>query len=281
MATIPKRYVSVQRGLSCLGVYRRNDADPDHPSNLQHRDRIEFFSESSRKRLKRYLRNSEAEYRVFGTLTYPPGFGSDCHQVKSDMDIFFKRLRRLHARHVSRGTWSLCWFLEFQANGRAHIHFYCTHRVPRLWLSQSWYSVVGSELESHLKAGTNIKSLKPKRSAIIRYAAKYASKQAQKLVPLEISWVGRFWGVRGEKGTVDAGTTFSEAQSEAPEVFGLLNDMHKEQAKAIKAQKMTRKVLDIGGERTCVLYLWPIDKDEYRLILCGYIEKIAAEVERL
>lgn len=268
-------YANLQRGQAVVGSYCRADSGDTDDSSLASRGRIAGFTPSSRKRLRRYLRNSEAEYRVFGTLTYPADYGRDLHSVKRDLEAFIRRVRR----YVSRETFSLCWFLEFQGNGRAHIHFYCTDFLPKDWLSRSWYEIVGSADPRHLAAGTNIKSL-ANREQSTRYALKYASKAEQKVAPDDSEWIGRFWGVRGVKSVVEASTTFSEREKEDPEIAENLESMRKLQKYEVSQGKMVRKELEIEGKNGhVVLYLWPIDREAIRMALLPFILRIADEVK--
>jgi hypothetical protein len=57
-----------------------------------------------------------------------------------------------------------------------------------------------------LLAGTRIESIRSGRKGISAYAAKYAAKQVQKVVPDDFGWSGRFWGVSGYRMTMSADT---------------------------------------------------------------------------
>ena len=100
------------------------------------------------------------------------------------------------------GEWGALWFLEFQLRGAPHLHA-CFWGVSgldvdelRAWLGEAWADVVGhaDELEraKHQAADT---SWQLARVAHFGYAAKYAGKMRQKLVPDGFSDVGRFWGI--------------------------------------------------------------------------------------
>jgi len=278
MGTISKNYANLQRGQLCLGVYRRSDSGIDHPSNLASRGRIAGFTASASKRLRRYLRNSEAEYRVFITLTYPGGHGVDLRSVKRDLDVFFRRW----ARDVPRGTyqdWSACWFLEFQSNGRAHIHIYSTHYIHKSWLSRNWYEIVKSSDYRHFKAGTNVKRLNG-RAQSMRYAVKYACKSSQKVAPDDLDWIGRFWGVRGKKSTVEASISFPEGVKEAPEVLKPLSNMWNWLQGDKKPAGIVRKVLEFEAF-SVVLYLWPISDDGIRGVVWNFLQQIESAVLNL
>lgn len=145
-----------------------------------------------------------------GTLTYPEGLHwRDC---KRHWRALMARLaRRCQRQHLT--GWSVCWFVEFQRNGRPHFHFFTDLWVPRDWLAQAWFEIVGSRDPKHLAAGTRIETLRAGRSGTISYARKYAAKLDQKTLPalLENSGIGRWWGVVGARGVVAATTRVDEA----------------------------------------------------------------------
>jgi hypothetical protein len=156
------------------------------------------FSESSGRRLGSYLRECVPEYRSFITLTYPPGYGQDGVEAKRDLSAMCKRIRR-HCARQSFDQFSLLWFMEFTGNGVIHFHMLCTHYVSKGFIAGSWYEIVGSFNEYHLRAGTRIEKIKQGRAGIASYVRKYAAKQCQKVVPEGFGWIGRFWGVCGSR----------------------------------------------------------------------------------
>lgn len=164
---------------------------------------IKSLSQSSSARMGRYLRECISEYKVMVTLTYPSGFGLDGKRAKRDLHVFFKRASRQVS--IRKDLFSMFWFMEFQKTGRIHFHILSTHRIDIKWLSQAWYEIVGSDDPLHLKAGTNIEKLKLGRAGAASYARKYARKNIQKIVPENLKWVGRFWGVYGVKTQRSAG----------------------------------------------------------------------------
>jgi len=168
---------------------------------LHDREHISEFTESSRNRLKRYLRESVSEYKVFITLTYPGERGFNGVTAKRDLKVFLQRLRRYYDKHEQQSwkPYSVCWFMEFQNRGSVHFHMFTTFPVQKEWLSFNWYDVCGSEDERHLRAGTRVEWIRSGRHGISAYAAKYAAKQDQKVIPIEYGWAGRFWGVAGDR----------------------------------------------------------------------------------
>jgi len=148
---------------------------------------IAGLSRAARRRLLLTARNLQG-LCVLLTLTYPAEFPVDGRRVKRDWSVMRKWL-------VRRGVSGL-WFLEFQERGAAHVHVFLTGPVPKDEVSEAWYGIVASGDTRHLRAGTSIEWLRAPH-APAAYAAKYAVKQSQKVVPLEFSEVGRFWGLFG------------------------------------------------------------------------------------
>jgi hypothetical protein len=136
------------------------------------------------------------------TLTYPGEFQSVCpdgRAVKRHLKAYRKRLERYLERFDS--SYSCLWFLEFQERGAPHIHLLMwgmsgvNRDALRRWSSRAWAAIVKhenpAEYQKHLGAGSSIQKMRKKHFG---YAAKYASKMRQKLVPADFSDVGRFWG---------------------------------------------------------------------------------------
>jgi len=163
------------------------------------REEVKAFSSSSARRMARYLRHCIARYSTFITLTYPSreGYGYDGRQCKRDLKVFLQRLKRQFGADKAYSTF---WFSEFQKNGSVHFHMFCTRFVPKKFLSQVWYEIVGSGSIKHLLSGTNVTSVKAGKKGMINYARKYAAKQAQKTIPEGFLNFGRFWGISGERG---------------------------------------------------------------------------------
>jgi len=173
---------------------------------LAERKSIQEFSRSSATRMRKYLRTCTATYRTFITLTYPSWLGYSGGKAKRDLKCFLQRYRRLH---VCVPHFSAFWFLEFQRSGSIHFHIFGSDFIDRKVLSKIWYEICGSEDSRHLATGTNVQAIRSGRAGICSYAAKYAAKHYQKVVPPEIEWCGRFWGVCGERSTVSADTFVS------------------------------------------------------------------------
>lgn len=138
------------------------------------------------------LRNCAITFRSLLTLTYPATFTKDGRQVKRDLDRFIKCVRRRFP-----GA-SYAWFLEFQDRGAPHFHMLLTvgeGEIDRPWLGRVWSRIVqGGESCRRVHAHVKQWELIRKPDGAVRYVAKYASKQKQKIVPPDYQGVGRFWG---------------------------------------------------------------------------------------
>ncbi len=200
--------------------------------NESNKRAITEFNFRTASRIKRFLSCCNADYSMFGTLTYPAEYPTNGREVKRHLSNFIKRLRRRcykTMRPDEYGTWSVFWFLEFQDRGAPHFHFFCTHspvptkagnehrpetpiELARLWTAKAWYECVGSGDDKHLRAGTQLDYFRTGRAGSISYASKYARKQQQKQVPDGFEEIGRFWGVSGNSFTSSADFVLSDRQ---------------------------------------------------------------------
>lgn len=155
---------------------------------------ISEFNKGVARRMTWFIRNCPCLDVVGQTvmihLTYPADFPLDGRFVKKHLDLMLKWLKY-------RGVVGV-WVFEFQARGAPHFMLYCNHGVDKIELSQSWYRIVGSGDEKHLRAGTRCELLKFPHGAA-GYAAKDAAKTEQKLIPYGFMGSGRFWGHWGVK----------------------------------------------------------------------------------
>lgn len=202
-------------------ILRRNSGDyrgvDCSHGMLSDRGTIGGFSMSSGRRMRKFLRESRAEYKSMLTLTYPDGFGIDGRKSKNDLKRFCQWLESWaddNLNDYGRSRFSIFWFLEFTESGRIHYHLLCTDYIDYRDIAFAWASIVSKgtdQFDKHLKAGTRIEKIQTGRSGIISYAAKYAAKQSQKVVPDGFGWVGRFWGYRGYSERVSASTRLKTA----------------------------------------------------------------------
>ena len=177
-----------------LVVYR-NDIVVRHLGNgrggIQNAARRECYEWSwkSRRSLAFVASNTNIEFDVMVTLTYPRSYPGDGKTCKRHLNAFLQFMRRR-----IKGL-SYLWFFEFQRRGAPHFHILYKSMgvmVPKEDLSVRWYSIVDSGDDRHLKAGTRVEKIRSKDGAR-RYAVKYAQKMEQKAVPKGFRSVGAFW----------------------------------------------------------------------------------------
>lgn len=182
--------VTYRRGVGSvsIGVVPVRDGMPK-------RGTIKRFSGASRSRMVQVLSDLVAPYRFMGTLTVGRDWSRDGVDFKARLDKFLvwfmARQRELSDCPAEE---SLFWFLEFQARGTPHVHFFYTTRVPWQESAARWAGIMGDpQLE---RTGTKFETLRARGHACA-YARKYARKSEQKTVPGDYTCPGRFWGVRG------------------------------------------------------------------------------------
>lgn len=150
------------------------------------RDKVKGFSKSSRRRGIFRLRNvrPDVKWQSFITLTYPALFPNP-EQAKRHLNIFLTSLRR------SYPGIEYFWVVELQGRGALHYHIVTTKFIPKKWLSNRWFQVVGSGDEKHLKAGTSVQRVRNSAKLSSYLVGKYLNKTTQKTFE---EWVGRVWG---------------------------------------------------------------------------------------
>jgi len=166
---------------------------PTGPRTHSRRGAVLAFTRQSRGRLFELLASlNQAALKqlpLFLTLTYPKVFPTDRVTTKRHLDSWLKRLRRVYPKCA------VIWKLEYQRRGAPHFHILLFHVkwVDRRLLSRTWYEVVNSRDERHLKAGTRIEFIRSWRG-VMHYASKYVGKVVA--LPAGAD-PGRFWGVSG------------------------------------------------------------------------------------
>lgn len=192
--------------------------------NLHDRPQIEGLSDSSVKRMRRYLRSAVADYVNMITLTYPFTYPMDGKVCKEHLRKFLQELNREAVRHSAGHGFSAFWFIEFQERGAPHFHLLTTWspmdsiKGADSWVKKTWYRIVGSEDPRHLAAGTREEKLKAGKDGMVGYVTKYAQKEEQKTVPDAFKNVGRFWGIHGLRDTLCAVVQIDKASLQKPEV---------------------------------------------------------------
>ena len=130
------------------------------------------------------------------TVTYPKEFPcADDHEV-------YKRDLQLLQMWLLRRGFCGAWKLEFQSRGAPHFHILA---IPpeklkgltelREAIAEQWYRIVGSEDPKHLRAGTEVSTIKSSEG-IIGYMASYMAKKDQ---TLPNNFTGRYWGFINKK----------------------------------------------------------------------------------
>jgi hypothetical protein len=188
------------------------------------------------------------------TLTLP----GDWLAVAPTARAFKRLMHRFWCRwERAWGPVQCVWKLEFQRRGAPHLHIYCAVPVGlafREWLSRTWFEVVGSGDERHLRAGTGIdwgegiRASDPKRLAI--YFLKRATghnlgvdKEYQHIVPeaWRADGPGRFWGY---KGLVKAEVEVHIDEAQFVQLRRLLRRWAKSQGRPVRALSSGR---GLGG----------------------------------
>lgn len=160
------------------------------------RGKISGFSRKSRLALLQTTAKLDraGERPKFVTLTYPGEYPEFFQDWKNDLDNFAKRLERKYP-----GV-SFIWKLEPQERGAPHFHL-LVWGVPWMdkeWLSRSWYEIVGSGDERHLRAGTRVENIRSWNGVMCYAGKKYMGKECT----LPRNWptfAGRFWGIYGRR----------------------------------------------------------------------------------
>lgn len=161
------------------------------------RGSVRGFTKASRHRMLQFLQTIDREkcgMPLFVTLTYPGEWPGNPKQWKRDLEVWLARLKRAHP-----AAWAV-WRLEPQRRGAPHYHLlvFGLAMLAKEWLSRTWFEVVGSGDERHLRAGTQVQRVKSWRS-VIGYAAKYLAKDVSELPMAWQRGVGRWWGIHRRK----------------------------------------------------------------------------------
>ena len=223
---------------------------------FRQREQVQKFSRSSGYRMAKHFRECVADYSRLGTLTF-----DDCpsgKDAKLCLSRFFKRVRRAFANNSG---FSLCWFLEFQGRGSIHIHFFSSVYIHKDWLSANW---LASQGDSGRKiCHTNIVSIRSGRYGMQKYALKYAQKQSQKVLPPDFGWVGRFWGIIGNRdvaaATVDIGFEQMNDPVKAAKVHKVTDFVEKGVSEGWIRYREIQKTDDDTGEKVNIgVSVWDI-----------------------
>ena len=182
--------------------------DRQHPDAPLRGD-VCYLSKASRRRMLQTfgkLRTEAIARALFVTLTYPEVW-PDPSGARRDLFTWWKRLT------YDYPFASAVWRMEPQSGhrkeqtdtGRGAPHFHLVifgvAFIPKEWLSESWYSVVGSGLAGHLAAGTNVQRVRAGRG-VVGYIAKEMTGEKEGVFRAArsgepISHTGRCWGILG------------------------------------------------------------------------------------
>lgn len=218
--------------------------------SLIDRSSIGGFSMSSGRRMRKYLRETKADYKSLITLTYPEGFGIDGKRAKNDLKRFCQWLdgwAKENLNDYGYSRFGIFWFLEFTQSGRIHFHMLCTDFIDYRDIAFNWARIATKgtdQYEKHIKAGTRIEKIKSGRAGITSYIQKYAAKQYQKVVPEGFGWVGRFWGYRGYSERVSASTKLKTSDFQHFQVSELVKNLKNVIKNAISAKTCEKIDLD-------------------------------------
>jgi hypothetical protein len=178
--------VGTFRRKSSMGVWLKGGA-------VGKRKEIGGFSPASRLRLLKWLQSINRDkvkfQPIFGTLTYGAEFPTDGETIKRHIDNFGKAFRRQYPDAC------FIWKLEAQERGAPHFHLLVLNQgyISHKWIAATWNRIVAGD-EKHLKAGTEVRRVRS-WGGVISYAAKYIGKSGG----VELTGVGRHWGIVGRE----------------------------------------------------------------------------------
>lgn len=161
------------------------------------RGSVRGFTKASRHRMLQFFQTIDREkcgMPLFVTLTYPGEWPGNAKWWKRDLEVWLARLKRARP-----GAWAV-WRLEPQRRGAPHYHLlvFGLAVLAKEWLSRTWFEVVGSGDQRHLRAGTQVQRVESWRR-VIGYAAKYLAKEVSELPRAWQRGVGRWWGIHRRK----------------------------------------------------------------------------------
>lgn len=197
-----------------IRVVRVSGRNPNIVQSHGKREKINMFSDKSRKEMLFRLMTLDADWKSMITLTYPEDFPTDGQRVKVDLNRFLTWFGRWGEADGQRPD--VFWFLEFQRRGAPHYHVITSMDVEGraetpFHIAERWCYQIASQIEYVNRPAAlrrwqtmarmfavhchraQIQRLR-KADGAIRYAAKYAYKAEQKNVPDGYQNVGRFWG---------------------------------------------------------------------------------------
>jgi hypothetical protein len=125
----------------------------------------------------------------FITLTYPRELLPDWKWGKYQLDQW------LHGFFRKWGKTAAIWRMEFQDDGSMHFHImaFIARFIPWRWISSTWDTLIGNQVDPRDSASTQIQAMRNWRQTSY-YVSKYIAK-ADDIASMDI-FHGRHWGVR-------------------------------------------------------------------------------------
>jgi hypothetical protein len=171
------------------------------------RGKVTAFSHASRRRLLQELASVDRgpeSLPLFVGLTYPGAGWSDSPAAwHQHLESLYNRLcRRFDPK---RERIAIVWRMEAQKRGAPHFHLliFGVKFLPYQWLGAVWSAIVGGDAV-HAARCSRVDRVKSWRG-VMSYASKYMGKASGSgavftdAAGVEITEVGRHWGVKGKK----------------------------------------------------------------------------------
>lgn len=206
-------------------------------------------------------------------LTYPNEWPEDPQEWKRHLNNFHREL----ARHIP----GMCaiWRLEPQEREAPHFHLLVWGGwVHMKWLSKTWYRIVGSGDEKHLRSATKVQGLESRRGAMW-YTSKYLATVDKKgRLQVYDYPVGRYWGVWNKERLLAGRQTGEITESGAVRIVRVIRKYYesKNRRKGQKRQKKEarQKISEMELRGAWVMIPWEVsekllrafDVDEERLL---------------
>jgi len=203
--------VEVKRGRSG----RRTTVERGRRPGGGRRGRVRDWSHQSRLRLLKTLKKVRRDApMLFATLTYPTWASPSPDQLVLHRGRFEAAFRRRYP------SGALVWKREHTKAGVPHLHLLVWPNAGRSeqaeaiafrnWVSPTWFRVVGTNDERHLRAGTNVE--RPRDAGRVgRYVGKYVWKRGH--IAHNDDEYGRWWAVVCEGQVPWSGTVTVEVPS--------------------------------------------------------------------
>jgi len=193
----------------CVSIYsgysdfRASSSSSRQPTVRSRGDRgaITQFSPGARRNFLKNIFSLSTLPDLAITLTYPGIYPADSRAWKRHLDNFSSEFRDRFP-----GSWFF-WKLEPQKRGAPHYHLLGSLGVShdrmgiailRKFIAETWFLVVGSGDERHLRSGISADFINDSFGKCKRYVCKYVGKSTGSDLP-EWARPGRFWGIIGRK----------------------------------------------------------------------------------